>query len=1075
MLAIHGFWSRRDRLSLWAEDADRPVKSPSQAVRSARRHPFAAPAATLPGVLAEALPEGLDLEGEPGEALLLLPSLLTAPLDSPDLVRARPRPAPTRMPALTSWSVPVLHLGPGPALELLGVLDEWAFDTDVRPGATLRYLARVADLARDLAERGRVLPTLTDLGDGEWAARWRAVVQGPDVAAVHSLVEGMPPVCRAEASSARDVRGREPDGLTDETVCAFVDAAVRARLAGAGASTSGGIPRRRKPRAGEEAREAWLAALGSVDGLFAPDTAQAEELAEQLAVWDEFGRGQAGPAHATFRLVEPVRPPTPAGLVVPADEPAADTATTEAPQSEVTQSEAPQSEAPQSEGSWRLEFWLQSAQDPSLLVAAEHVWGESGALGRWLERPDELLLAELGRASSIYPQIAGALRRARPAALELDAAGALEFLSQHAALLDQAGFGVLLPSWWTKRRRVALKGTATPSQEGGVTEGMFGRESLCTFDWRLAIGDEPLTDEELAALAATKEPLVRLRGEWVAVAPEQLQRGLEFIRRQAQEGAATSLARVVALAGTHPDDLDTPLPVDSIEGEGWLGALLDGTLDQALEPVEPPPGFTAQLRPYQSRGLAWLTFLTRLGLGACLADDMGLGKTVQLLALEAHLRAGPPGEGADAAPTLLLCPMSLVGTWEREAARFAPGLRVYAHHGPGRVRGKDLGAHLAGVDLVVTTYHTAHRDIEDLVAHTWARVVADEAQAIKNEHSRIARATKRLQAGCRYALTGTPVENKLVELWSIMDFLNPGMLGNSELFRTRYARPIERYGQTEPAARLRAVTRPYILRRLKTDKSIISDLPDKIEMKTYCNLTIEQASLYESVVGEMMERIEGSEGIERRGNVLAAMTKLKQVCNHPAQLLHDRSAIGRRSGKVNHLVEILDEIIQAGDKVLLFTQYTEFAEMLLPHLSAQFGREIIFLHGKTTKTRRDELVARFQSGAPGAPPIFLLSLKAGGTGLTLTAANHVIHLDRWWNPAVENQATDRAFRIGQTRNVQVRKFICAGTLEERIDDMIEQKKELADLVVGDGEGWLSELSTQELRRIFTLSPEAVGE
>jgi SNF2 family DNA or RNA helicase len=485
--------------------------------------------------------------------------------------------------------------------------------------------------------------------------------------------------------------------------------------------------------------------------------------------------------------------------------------------------------------------------------------------------------------------------------------------------------------------------------------------------------------------------------------------------------------------------------------------------------VPVPDHFQAVLRPYQERGLSWLAFLSSLGLGACLADDMGLGKTVQLLALEVAHRADGPATG----PTLLLCPMSLVGNWQREAARFTPGLRVYAHHGPQRLHGAALGARLGEADLVVTTYATATRDVDELSGFEWRRLVLDEAQAIKNSRSHAAQAAKRLRADHRVALTGTPVENRLAELWSIMDFLNPGMLGSGEQFRARYAIPVERHGLAEPAQRLRAVTRPYVLRRLKTDPAIIDDLPDKIEIKQYCQLTAEQGSLYQSVVDDMMDKIEHSSGIERRGNVLAAMAKLKQVCNHPALLLHDRSAIGRRSGKVIRLEELLEEIIAEGDKVLCFTQFTEFAEMLLPHLAAQFSTDIAYLHGGTPKARRDELVTRFQSG--DGPPVFLLSLRAGGTGLNLTAANHVIHLDRWWNPAVENQATDRAFRIGQTRNVQVRKFVCAGTLEEKIDEMIEEKKALADLVITDGEGWLTELSTGELRKVFELSGDAVGE
>jgi SNF2 family DNA or RNA helicase len=595
----------------------------------------------------------------------------------------------------------------------------------------------------------------------------------------------------------------------------------------------------------------------------------------------------------------------------------------------------------------------------------------------------------------------------------------------------------------------------------------FGKEQLVDFRWNLAVGDDTLTDAEITALAATKAPLIRLRGQWVCVDTDQLARGLAFLKRK-PTGQKTA-AEILALAASHPDDQDTPLPVIAVRADGWLGELLGGTLATSMHTVPTPEGFGAELRPYQQRGLSWLAFLSSLGLGACLADDMGLGKTVQLLALEAAHRAENPNPG----PTLLLCPMSLVGNWQREAAKFAPDLRVYAHHGRERLLGEQLRERLDNTDLIVTTYATATRDIDELASFQWLRVVLDEAQAIKNSLSQSAKAAKRLRAEHRVALTGTPVENRLAELWSIMDFLNPDMLGSPEQFRTRYAIPVERHGLTEPAERLRTVTRPYVLRRLKIDPAIIDDLPEKIEIKQYCQLTTEQASLYQSVVDDMMEKIENSEGIERRGNVLAAMTKLKQVCNHPALLLHDRSPIGNRSGKIIRLEEILDEIIAEGDRVLCFTQFTEYAEMLLPHLAARFATDVAYLHGGTPKKRRDEMVSHFQSG--DGPPIFLLSLKAGGTGLNLTAANHVIHLDRWWNPAVENQATDRAFRIGQHRNVQVRKFVCTGTLEEKIDEMIEEKKALADLVIRDGEGWLTELSTRDLRDMFALSKEAVGE
>jgi SNF2 family DNA or RNA helicase len=1016
MLVVHGFWSASNGsngLCVWAEDSGRPVKSRSQALHSARPHPFAVPADALAAVHA----------GKPDSATLLLPSVRSAPLDSPELVRITPRPAPRSEPALLPWTVPTVFVD-------LAILDEPV--DEVRYGASVAYFAELAAFARELTTRGRVLPALTRDEHGP-AAHWRPVVRGADVVAMNSLIAAMPPVCRAEPA------GHDAHQLALSALHAMVDAAVRAKLPAGFDLTP---PRRGRHPNSLPAAEAWLRALSAPDGRFDADRDQIDALHEALRPWEEFGVGKVGPARAVFRLIEN--------------------------QPEIVGNEPEIEPGVGAAAPWQVEFLLQSMEDPSLLVPAEQAWNDDGTLRRWLERPQELLLAELGRASRIYPELAAGLRAACPSMLDLDADGAFRFLSTAAPLLDEAGFGVLLPSWWDRRRKLGLTLSAHTQVDGVVAkDSKFGRDQLVDFRWQLAVGDDTLTDEEIAALAATKAPLIRLRGQWVAVDPEQLRRGLDFLERE--PAGRTTAAEILALAASHPDDVDTPLQLASVHADGWLGDLLSGAAAQSLQPLDPPAAFTATLRPYQQRGLSWLAFLASLGLGSCLADDMGLGKTVQLLALEALQRHQQPSAG----PTLLLCPMSLVGNWQREAARFAPGLRVYAHHGGGRLSGEALRQRLQDTDLIVTTYATATRDIDELAGFDWNRVVLDEAQAVKNSLSQAARAVRRLEAGHRIALTGTPVENRLAELWSIMDFLNPGMLGSSEVFRTRYSIPVERHGQTEPAQRLRAITRPYVLRRLKTDPVIIDDLPDKIEIKQYCQLTTEQASLYQSVVDDMMDKIENTRGIERRGNVLAAMTKLKQVCNHPAQLLHDHSAVGRRSGKVIRLEEILEEILAEGDRAICFTQYTGFAELLVPHLAARFGRDVLYLHGATPKTRRDEMVARFQSG--DGPPVFLLSLKAGGTGLNLTAANHVVHLDRWWNPAVENQATDRAFRIGQTRNVQVRKFICTGTLEEKIDEMIEEKQALADLVVSDGEGWLTELSTQDLRQVFALSAGAVDE
>ncbi|MHA6625593.1 DEAD/DEAH box helicase [Pseudonocardia sichuanensis] len=1039
MLAVHALWSPGRGVLLWAEDGERPATSSVRSLRTARPHPFAAPAS----VLAALHP------GKATTATLLLPSRPGGPLASPELVRsARRGAAPRGGPVLRAWTVPALAVD---VAELDDLADE------ARYGSSVAHLRAVAALAADLASRGRVLPTLARTGSHA-VARWRPVVQGLDVVTLDALVEALPPVGRSEAGGpARGPqRGADAGELVLDALAALTDAAVRDRLARAPEPVTVLPPRSGRAPRRLPAAEAWLAALltpdGRVGGERGVPPAELSALADAVAAWDAFGATTAGEGRACFRLSEI------STLHDPAD-PGAD------PLDQTGDGTR-----------WVLEFLLQSTADPSLLVGAEQVW--SGGAERLFADPQELLLAELGRAARVHPALGRALRQARPDRLDLTVDDAHDFLTTRAPLLVEAGFGVLLPSGWDGARRVGLTLSArsTPA-ERVLTRSGLGREQLAEFRWSIAVGDDELSEEEISDLVATKAPLVRLRGRWVSVDAERLRKGLEFLRRarRRRDAGAPTAAEVLALAQRHPDDRglddageELPLPVTAVRADGWIGALLEGSAERTITPVAPPPGFRAQLRPYQERGVAWLAFLSELGLGACLADDMGLGKTVQMLALEAHERAQD-----ERGPTLLVCPMSLVGTWQREAARFAPDLAVLAHHGSARLHGEALAAAVAEADLVVTTYATAARDGDELAAVAWRRLVLDEAQAVKNSRASHARAVRRFDAEHRVALTGTPVENRLAELWSIMDVLNPGLLGTADSFRHRYAIPVERHGDTEAAGMLRRVTRPYLLRRVKTDPTIIDDLPDKIEVTQHYRLTREQASLYRTVVDDMLEKIEDSEGIERRGNVLAAMAKLKQVCNHPAQLLHDGSPVGRRSGKIIRLEEILAEILDEGDRVLCFTQFTEFGHLLVPHLSARFDTDVAFLHGGTPKTRRDEMVTRFQAGE--GPPIMLLSLKAGGTGLTLTAANHVIHLDRWWNPAVENQATDRAFRIGQRRNVQVRKFVCPGTVEERIDELITKKKALSSLVVGDGEGWLTELATESLRELFTLGADAQEE
>jgi SNF2 family DNA or RNA helicase len=424
-------------------------------------------------------------------------------------------------------------------------------------------------------------------------------------------------------------------------------------------------------------------------------------------------------------------------------------------------------------------------------------------------------------------------------------------------------------------------------------------------------------------------------------------------------------------------------------------------------------------------------------------------------------------------PNLLICPTSVVGNWQREVGRFAPSLDVMVHHGSDRLAGEEFAESIMEHDLVVTSYGLARRDADDLAAADWKGVILDEAQNIKNPSSKTAQAARSFRAEYRFALTGTPVENRLMELWSIMEFLNPGYLWSQKRFRERCVIPIERYDDERSTAELRSLVAPFLLRRLKTDPKVISDLPEKLEMKIYCNLTKEQVTLYEAVVKDMMQEFDegeetaGMSEMERRGKILSGLMKLKQLCNHPALLLHDRSELEGRSGKLQRLVEMLEEVLAEEDKALIFTQFTEMGDALQEYLASKFRCDVLYLHGSVPQKKRDRMVSLFQEGTNG-PPLFIVSIRAGGTGLNLTRANHVFHFDRWWNPAVEDQATDRTFRIGQTRRVQVRKFICAGTFEEQIDQLIERKKSLAESIVGAGENWITEFSNAELRKMITL-------
>ncbi|QLG42605.1 DEAD/DEAH box helicase [Paenibacillus sp. E222] len=769
------------------------------------------------------------------------------------------------------------------------------------------------------------------------------------------------------------------------------------------------------------------------------------------------------------------------------------------------------------EPAWRLRLVLQNKLDAAVLVPVR--LDSRGRLeGEW---PDVWTPFILDRSAGWLEQLRAHLPRIRRAISgsrdvlsdPLGDQDAWLFLTQDSGRLLEAGWQVLLPGWWeaARKKKPKLRAKVKPEEGSERGQSFFGLDSIIHFDWRIAIGDTDLSEEEFADLVARNERLVRFRGEWVPLDPallEQIRRAMGGVDQE----QGLSFQDILHLHLLHneqreyrnqkrkegqEEEEEQPQSNENIRLEVELNEHLNRIIaqlggGQGGAPSLPiPEGLHAELRSYQKEGFAWLGFLRRFGLGACLADDMGLGKTIQFITYLLHLKEHEqrlPGQ----APALLVCPTSVLGNWQKEISRFAPSINVSLHYGARRLSGEAFREQTEQVDIIITSYATATLDQEMLQSYTWASICLDEAQNIKNAQTKQSMAVRSFPAKHRIALTGTPIENRLSELWSIYDFINPGYLGSARAFQTRFISAIEKDKDEQRMQDLQQLVKPFMLRRKKKDPNIQLDLPDKNEMKTYIHLTGEQSALYDQSVQELMDKMKELEGIKRKGAILSALTQLKQLCDHPLLLTkealpetissegsvteydlyspQDMAMLISRSAKLERLMELVRELRDEGERCLIFTQYIGMGQMLQQVLRQELQEPVLYLHGGTSKTARDRMIDEFQSRTlPAAeqPSVFILSIKAGGVGLNLTAANHVFHFDRWWNPAVENQATDRAYRMGQTKDVQVHKFISLGTLEERIDEMLESKQQLSDNIITSSENWITELSTDELKDLFT--------
>ncbi len=906
---------------------------------------------------------------------------------------------------MRDWEVPGVMLGIDDAFNALLSMNKDSAKIGVIMGSDLKFWESLVAFAFNLMSEQKFLPAVVEEGPSV-RSRWIPLLEtNEDQSGLYEIIKNMPGACLVF----------HHDDVNAETMVRMFLSSVVDGTCRKFAAESHNIPGE-KSTAGDTAK--WVVSLSSRNSLI---TYNRSLVIQKISSWTRRIQSRIEfPMRMCFDLVPPAN----------------DSST------------------------WILRFMIQSKSDPSLLIPFSRIWNRQdlealSIIRKFSEFPEEFLLQSLGVAQSIFPPVRKSLQSPNPSEVELTTDEVFKFLKNYSGILGESGFGILFPDWWGKaERKLGVKIKAAPASG----TGKVGLNALISYNLEIVVDGEPISPEDLEKLSRLKAPLVQIGQKWVEVDQDRLKKILKLMSDNKQDLPLMELLSMDAEKGS--------IPIVNISGEGWVGKLLNG--NSKLRSMKEPENFVGKLREYQKSGASWLTFMTGIGMGCCLADDMGLGKTIEVIAFLLERRRKTKKTGV----SLIVCPTSVISNWAHEIRKFSPSLKVGVHHGLSRNKDAEFISKLVDYDVIMTSYALLQRDIEFLSKVGWDGVIADEAQYVKNYSSKQSKALRALKAGYRLALTGTPIENRLEDLRSIFDFINPGYLGGEKRFRELFSSPIENEGNEEAAGTLNRLVSPFILRRVKSDRKIISDLPEKDEVKCYVPVTEEQASLYDATVSSMMDAIAEKEGIERKGIILSTITKLKRLLDHPSMVSGDSDRRIDRSQKLIRLMEMLQEIHGTGEKTLIFTQYVEAGKIIKEAIIKRFQEEALFMSGSTSRIMREQMVERFQN--PEGPRIFVISLKAGGFGINLTAASNVIHFDRWWNPSVEDQATDRAYRIGQSKRVHVYKFVSTGTIEEKIAEIIEGKSSLRKKIVGTSdEAWMTELTGNELKNVFTLRREIV--